>query len=89
MTLKSLSNTISSAPRSGCSGCDKEPWCRAAIRKGGEYDLALLGTEYAVGEGSPLAGREQYGKLYDPADAYVAFALNRGHTIQRDQELKP
>ena len=75
--------------KTGCAACDKETWCRAALRRGGEYDLDLLGIHYEADEDSPLAGREKYGKIHDPSDAYVAWAAARGRTLQRDKEFSP
>lgn len=77
------------SPRSGCSRCDYETWCRAAMRNGGVEDLSLLGTDYLTRDGSVLAGREQYGTQFDAAKAYVEFAAKHGRTLEPHQEFKP
>jgi hypothetical protein len=77
------------SPRSGCSRCDYETWCRAALRNAGSIDLKLLGTDYLVREGSVLSGCEQYGPQFDASKAYVEFAAKHGRTLEPHQEFTP
>lgn len=74
----------------GCDKCDYGAWCRAAMRNGGEPDLALLGTDYEARANSPLAGRETYdAPLFDPAEQYVRWAAEHGRAIQPHEEFTP
>jgi hypothetical protein len=74
----------------GCAKCDYGPWCRSAMRNGGEPDLALLGTDYEARDNSPFAGRENYdASLFDPAKQYVRWAAEHGRTIEPHQEFTP
>lgn len=76
--------------RGACARCDYGTWCLAAMRNEGVDDLALLGTDYAAREGSPLAGRERYdAPLFNPADAYVQWAAAHGRTIEPHEEFRP
>lgn len=76
-------------PRSGCTRCDYEKWCRAALRNNGQPDLRLLGTDYLTRDESRLAGQEQYGPQFDPTKAYVAYAAEHGRTLEPHQEFTP
>jgi hypothetical protein len=76
-------------PRSGCTRCDYEPWCRAAMRNGGEPDLRLLGTDYLTRDTSVLAGHEHYGPQFHAYKAYVEFAAKHGRTIDPHTEFTP
>ena len=81
---------LNQAKFDGCDKCDFGPWCRAALRNGGEPDLSLLGTDYEARHYSPYAGQEQYdAPLFNPADAYVKWAAEHGRKLQPHEEFKP
>jgi hypothetical protein len=80
---------LKQVPRSGCTRCDYEKWCRAALRNGGVPDLSLLGTDYLANDNSRLAGQEQYGPQFNPSKAYVDYAAQHGRTLESHQEFTP
>jgi hypothetical protein len=76
-----------------CGKCDYLTWCRAGLDHPDGMDLRLLGPDYkSRDEKSPLVGLRlnRDGPVYDPNDAYKAFAAKHGrHDIESHQEFTP
>lgn len=88
--IRNLRDTNGKAFR-GCDGCDYAKWCSAGMRTVTVgHDLSLLGVEYRARKNSPLINHDlSQAKPFDPSDAYVRFAAERGQTLEPHQEFRP
>ncbi len=88
--IRNLRDTNGKAFR-GCETCDFVKWCSAGMRtERGDHDYMLLGVEYKARKHSPLATFDlSKAKPFDPSEAYVRFAAERGQTLEPHQEFRP
>jgi hypothetical protein len=90
LPIRNLRDTNGNAFR-GCETCDYAKWCSAGMRtERGDHDYSLLGVEYRARKNSPLLNYDtSQAKPFDPSDAYVRFAAERGQTLEPHQEFRP